>query len=299
MSLRNPLRSLRSLLASLLLALFASTTRADDEVISFFDTVFLPSAINIQTGDTVTWEWVEGDHILTSGLSSDPAENPGALFEVPINATNPSFSYTFNLPGVYSFFDALNENGLVGTIIVAPFTYEVGVVNNAFVPEVIDIFVGDQVRWQWIEGTHTVTSGVNLDPMSNPGALFDAPSSNSVPVFEFTFAAEGAVPYFCRPHLDCCGMTGVVDVQRLFVRGEVNGDGSINIADPIAIVGFLFNGDAPFECEDAADANDDGSINVADAITVINYLFLSSPAVLPDPFPAEGADRSSDPLRCR
>src|SRR5690606_26433591 len=46
-----------------------------------------------------------------------------------------------------------------------------------------------------------------------------------------------------------------------FVRGDVDGDTKISIADPVAILFHLFRG-AELVCEDAADLNDDGEINV-------------------------------------
>ena len=58
-----------------------------------------------------------------------------------------------------------------------------------------------------------------------------------------------------------------------FVRGESNGDGSLDIADAISILTYLFAlGEAP-SCLETADANDDGAIDVADAIKVLGHLF--------------------------
>ena len=168
---------MRTLSAVLFLSAVLPGGAYADETITFFETVFLPTATTITVGETVTWEWSAGDHILTSGVSSDPADDPGELFEAPIDVGNQSFSYTYNLPGTYSFFDALHETGLVGTIIVEPHITVVQVVDIAFTPQDIDVFVGDQVRWQWIEGIHTVTSGASSNPSDNPGALFDAPST--------------------------------------------------------------------------------------------------------------------------
>ena len=76
-----------------------------------------------------------------------------------------------------------------------------------------------------------------------------------------------------------------------FYRGEINQDGSVNIADAVALLGYLFSGAAAPGCEDAADANDDGGVNVADAIALLGHLFsgtgeLPAPSALtcgPDP----------------
>ncbi|MFN0060865.1 MAG: galactose oxidase-like domain-containing protein [Planctomycetota bacterium] len=76
---------------------------------------------------------------------------------------------------------------------------------------------------------------------------------------------------------------------NLFVRGNVNGDGSVNIADAIAILSYLFGfAPAPVPIA-AADSNDDGLVNIADAIYLLSFLFNGGPAP-PPPFPVPGED---------
>lgn len=74
-------------------------------------------------------------------------------------------------------------------------------------------------------------------------------------------------------------------------RGDANGDGSINIADAVYLLGHLFPiGVANvLECVDAADANADGAINIADAVAVLTALFGSPPLILPFPYPDCGS----------
>ena len=85
-----------------------------------------------------------------------------------------------------------------------------------------------------------------------------------------------------------------------FVRGDVNGDGVIDIADPIANLSALFgNGASAVLCLDAADANDDGTRDIADAIFQLQSLFAGSAPELPPPGPDCGSDPTgSDPLDC-
>lgn len=272
------------------------TASADDFVIEFFESAFIPTSVTLTAGDTVTWVWVAGDHTTTSGVSSNPGDNPGALFDEPINAANPSFTFTFSDPGVFPFFDRLNENGLVGTITVNPFEVTSGVVNNAFTPSDIQIFAGDQVRWQWIEGDHTITSGASSSPLDNPGALFNGFSTNGQQTFIYVFEDPGFFPYFCVPH-EVFDMTGTVLVQRLFIRGDYNADGGLDIADPIGLLGHLFGMEPLASCADAGDANDDGTIDIADAVAILDRLFNQGGS-LPAPFPNLGADRTADNLLC-
>ncbi len=82
-----------------------------------------------------------------------------------------------------------------------------------------------------------------------------------------------------------------------FVRGDVDGNGSVNIGDAIHILQGLFaNGHMP-ACLDWADANDDGSVNIADAIYLLSYLFVSGPAPAA-PFPDPALDPTPDDLPC-
>ena len=71
-----------------------------------------------------------------------------------------------------------------------------------------------------------------------------------------------------------------------FRRGDANADGSVDVADCVALLTVLFFDGPEIGCEDAADINDDGWIDLADVAFVLEYLF-GSRAALPQP----GADR--------
>lgn len=76
-----------------------------------------------------------------------------------------------------------------------------------------------------------------------------------------------------------------------FIRGEVNADRAINIADAIATLSYLFaNGKRP-TCLDTADANDDGALNIADPIRLLGYLFANT-----GPLPPPTTECASDPI---
>jgi len=65
--------------------------------------------------------------------------------------------------------------------------------------------------------------------------------------------------------------------QPTFVRGNANGDSSVNLADAIFTLQFLFSGVPALVCGDAMDPNDDGGVDVSDAIYLIAYLFSGGP----------------------
>ena len=75
-----------------------------------------------------------------------------------------------------------------------------------------------------------------------------------------------------------CVSEAGIGLDHVYLRGDVNGDGSINISDPVALGNFLYAGGNQPPCLEACDANDDGSVNVSDQIYLFNYQFSGGPA---------------------
>ncbi|HWO99670.1 MAG TPA: plastocyanin/azurin family copper-binding protein [Methylococcus sp.] len=80
-------------------------------------------------------------------------------------------------------------------------TVDVQVRNFDFVPKVVNIRVGDTVRWIWVDGGHSVTSDGRFNSQIQGGGF----------TFAQTFHQPGQVPYYCIPHRST-GMTGTVNV---------------------------------------------------------------------------------------
>ena len=73
-----------------------------------------------------------------------------------------------------------------------------------------------------------------------------------------------------------CELT-LIDPILPDLRGDVNGDHEVNIADVTNLIEYLLNGQTPPE---AADCNMDGGVNIADVTTLINFLLTNEwPAV--------------------
>jgi len=68
-----------------------------------------------------------------------------------------------------------------------------------------------------------------------------------------------------------------------FRRGDANGDGNIDISDPVETLNYLFLGGARPGCLDAADTNGDGAVGLSDAIFELAFLFVEGDAP-PPPF---------------
>jgi hypothetical protein len=56
------------------------------------------------------------------------------------------------------------------------------------------------------------------------------------------------------------------------LRGDVNGDGSVNISDVTTLIDYLLSGNASGISLSGADCNQDGSINISDVTALIDYL---------------------------
>ncbi|MCA8960372.1 MAG: S8 family serine peptidase [Planctomycetes bacterium] len=82
----------------------------------------------------------------------------------------------------------------------------------------------------------------------------------------------------------------------VFIRGDGNRDGLLNIADAIHALDYLF-ALGPATCLDAVDANDDGMLDIADPIRMLSTLFAGA-GPLDAPFATCGGDPTSDGLGC-
>jgi len=93
------------------------------------------------------------------------------------------------------------------------------------------------------------------------------------------------------------GSLTVVNFNQ-FLRSDCNSDGTVNIADGVFGINYLFQGGPDPVCDDACDSNDDGAIDAADMIYIFNYRFLEGPAPLA-PFPSADLDPTpGDGLGC-
>jgi hypothetical protein len=103
----------------------------------------------------------------------------------------------------------------------------------------------------------------------------------------FTYEVVGAVDAAVSPPAACT--VDVASSNVPFIRGDANGDGIVNLADPVFSLSYIFKGGREPPCMEAANANDDAELNLADVIYNIDYIFreMSAP---PAPFPACGVD---------
>lgn len=191
-----------------------------------------------------------------------------------------------------------------------------------------EIVGGGGVPW-FVSDFLADPSGIN-DDLTDGDALYTALASPGMPVmvpptpgvvvatFRFVAVAESpGTEVGLLPTLGDFGMTQVLflfaedvtgDTSGIatvvvgsagigFMRGDANHDGTLNIADAIWILNYLFQDAAVPPCFDASDANDDGGVDIGDAIYVISWQFSRGPQP-PAPFLACGPDPTMDSLDC-
>lgn len=92
--------------------------------------------------------------------------------------------------------------------------------------------------------------------------------------------------------------SGAYTYQTPFLRGDVDGNKTLDISDGIVLLNYLFvMGSSTPACLDAADIDDDGALALNDALLLLAYLFEAAtpPAA---PFPNPGLDPTIDGPGC-
>jgi hypothetical protein len=119
---------------------------------------------------------------------------------------------------------------------------------------------------------------------------------------------QGAGTYRFRLDIDdgqLCDNSASVEVEVeviagvLFVRGDVDSSGTVELTDGVIALGFLFSGGPPPACFDSADVDDGGSVELTDAVIIFTWLFLGGPppqAPTPSATTYPGQDCGIDPV---
>jgi|RhiMethySRZTD1v2_1073278.scaffolds.fasta_scaffold78449_4 hypothetical protein len=83
-------------------------------------------------------------------------------------------------------------------------------------------------------------------------------------------------------------------IPGLFVRGDTNNDGKVNIADCVFLLNYLFTGGSKTACYEVGDVNDDKGQDISDAVYLLVFLFQGG-ATPPAPFPSCDYDPNDAP----
>ncbi|MEZ5359940.1 MAG: dockerin type I domain-containing protein [Candidatus Zixiibacteriota bacterium] len=91
------------------------------------------------------------------------------------------------------------------------------------------------------------------------------------------FSREGYIPIDTTLLMNSSQYINVTLSPDVYLAGDPNHDGSVNVGDAVYIINYIFRGGpapVPFL---AGDVNGDSSINVGDAVYLINYIFKDGP----------------------
>jgi hypothetical protein len=115
---------------------------------------------------------------------------------------------------------------------------------------------------------------------NSAGFYFDPPTAMPLPGGPFPVSSElvpvtsGIIEIVLQDVED--GEAYIVTISA--IRGDVNGDGVVDIGDVVSLVNYLFkNGSGPSPAL-AGDCNCDGTVDLGDVVYLINYLYKSGPA---------------------
>ncbi|MBN1419841.1 MAG: hypothetical protein JXP34_13760, partial [Planctomycetes bacterium] len=157
----------------------------------------------------------------------------------------------------------------------------------AAVPAVVDIVPawpedfacvasGTSVRFSWrnLEGYYEVVK-IQEGGFDVPGIVFESNESAVLPAatvgpHQYALVCEGGG--FRGESF--CDVT--IAGEPIFLRGDVNASGTLDIADAIAGLDYIF-GSRPVLCIDAVDMNNDAQIDIGDPIWLLTFLFASGP----------------------
>ena len=82
----------------------------------------------------------------------------------------------------------------------------------------------------------------------------------------------------------------------LFLRGDVDDNGFVNLTDAVALLLYLFQQGNEPRCLDSTDIDDNGFMNLTDGVSLLNHLFRAGPAPQPPGFLECGVDPTEDNL---
>jgi plastocyanin len=75
-------------------------------------------------------------------------------------------------------------------------THEVQVTDYQFTPKVLNVNVGDTIKWIWVKGNHTTTSVT----IPSGAATWNSLMNSANKTFLYKITAEGTYSYHCIPH---------------------------------------------------------------------------------------------------
>jgi plastocyanin len=134
--------------------------------------------------------------------------------------------------------------------------FNVAVASFTFTPSTVNVTVGDTVKWNWVNGSHTTTcDGTALTSRPAGAAAWSSSINSTTPTFSYKVTVAGTYNYKCNPH-GGGGMLGVIIASPLQVKLSLTlmmegfWNGAVMVQDTVKI--FLKNGTSPYANVDSA-----------------------------------------------
>lgn len=219
------------------------------------------------------------------------------IFESQLQETNDTSVAVLT----YDPFDEAHSNGRLHLGELEVFGDDSGFIFRIHVP--LDapegepsISLGDLTDPNFTTQPHLVLFGDvefdGADPVIEPLGNFTLPAGGG------TLVIESEITNLTNP-LDVKGFEEEFEitpglVEDLFLRGDVDGNGRLEVTDPINTLSFQFLGTYTPPCLDACDFDDNGKVEITDAIGSLSHQFLGT---APPPPPGKeicGVDPTDD-----
>ena len=129
-------------------------------------------------------------------------------------------------------------------------------------------FVGTECR-----GTTRATNGLYYLIIAGEGA--GQPMTLCTCLDGKTFTIDDTQQFVSDDILGTSWDPYVIDLKNRkesFVKGDANGDGTVNIVDVTTIISYILGTQPPSFVKEAADTNGDGKVDIIDVTTVIDII---------------------------
>jgi len=220
------------------------------------------------THDSNTFYWAANDMWVQDSIAAFVVPlkryhtNPSAYCSLSLEKNNISYADTIN--GIFRHFGG-KRNRLLDW-------YEMGKGWTAYSDFGNQYFAFSVVPMQsycqrWWEGDSVLLATFTFTVSDTMTVCVD--TTWLMGMFGLTFTRTDAVVYFPQHNMPLC--------MQVFIRGDANGDGVINIADVMYLVNYLFMDGPPPPAVKAGDANCDEVVDIGDVVYLVNYLFVDGP----------------------
>lgn len=184
----------------------AMSINGDDAIELFFGTTVIDvfGDINID-GNGEPWEYLDGWAYRVDGIGANNGTFSDADFTYSGANALDGCSSNASCGSMVPLGSWMGDGGEPGT------THYITQSGYDYVPNTLDVEVGDTVIWQWGDGNHDVVSGADC---SEDGMYFDLPLNFSNPTATWVVdAPAGELEYFCTVGTHCAqGMYAFLNV---------------------------------------------------------------------------------------